>query len=142
MLFMKNIFTLILIFLSFQFIYSQQTKYINANNLNVRSGPSKNHNVIETIPFGQKVTVLSVINGWSEIETEDGLKGYVFTSYLSDLNPISSTSKKESNSIWKVLLIIVGFYFLYKIFTNKNSSSSSRRLSDYSRNFIKNSRNC
>lgn len=54
-------------------------KVIAKSGLNVRSGPSTNHDKIRVLSYGATVKVKSVNNGWAELE--DG--GFVASNYIS-----------------------------------------------------------
>lgn len=62
--------------------------YIAAANANVREGPGKDHAVIERLPKGEAVLVMSYgegPEGWSLIRIEgDGLQGYVASRLLTE----------------------------------------------------------
>lgn len=122
---MKKIYFLFFLTLSIQQLLGQEVKYIKTENLNIRSGPGKNYPVVDTAPLGNSVTVISQSGNWTEIETQDGVKGYASSKFLSSSEPGANDSKEESTSIWKILMYIFGFYVLYKIFSGKRSSSHS-----------------
>lgn len=128
--------TLTLVFLLFAFLtFGQQTKYVDTEELNIRSGAGTKYEVVDKISQGQKVTVLSDQGKWSEIELENGQKGFVSTKFLSDTQNSSSQSSDKNNS-WISYLIVIGLvlYGLYKVkkffsglFGGSSSSSSSQR---------------
>lgn len=52
-------------------------------SLNIRSGPGTNYAVTGTLKQGEQVTVLGTpTNGWVQIQTSAGVKGYCSTEYL------------------------------------------------------------
>lgn len=54
-----------------------------SGSLNIRSGPGTNYAVAGTLKQGDKVTVLgNPANGWAQIQTSAGIKGYCSTEYL------------------------------------------------------------
>ncbi|MCF6408625.1 SH3 domain-containing protein [Pseudalkalibacillus salsuginis] len=60
---------------------------VNIPNLNVRSGPGTNYNVIGSISKGHGVEILNIQNGWYEIKLKQG-KGWVAGKYVTKaLNP-------------------------------------------------------
>jgi hypothetical protein len=87
---------------------SYSTHYVTAKFLNVRSGPSADHNVIDTLSFATTISVIdSYSNGWKKIQysyfdiNSYSLKtryGYVSGNYLSMSNPNSNFSNKFSNN--------------------------------------------
>lgn len=115
--------------------FGQQTKYVDTEELNIRSGAGTKYEVVDKISQGQKVTVLSDQGKWSEIELENGQKGFVSTKFLSDTQNSSSQSSDKNNS-WISYLIVIGLvlYGLYKVkkffsglFSGSSSSPSSQR---------------
>ena len=91
--------TLTLVFLLFAFLtFGQQTKYVDTEELNIRSGAGTKYEVVDKISQGRKVTVLSDQGKWSEIELENGQKGFVSTKFLSDTQNSSSQSSDKNNS--------------------------------------------
>ena len=51
--------------------------------LNVRTDSNEKADVAGTVKAGEKILALAVANGWTRIETSDGLEGWVSTRYLS-----------------------------------------------------------
>ncbi len=64
-------------------------KEVTTNGLNVRSGPSTSYQIVGKLNTGDKVGVISEINGWSKI-THNGKVAYVHSGYLKN---VSSDSK-------------------------------------------------
>lgn len=65
------------------------TAYIvnsNGKNVVLRSGPSKQHEVLASYKVGQKVTVLSYGSTWCQVSI-NGLGGYMMSEYLSTEKP-------------------------------------------------------
>lgn len=120
----------IFILFSTQTLFSQETKYVNTELLNVRSGPGKNYEVLDTAPKGEKVNILSVKGNWTHIQLDSGIRGFVSSKFLSTDIPSSEKTNSETGTWWKAILGTVGFLFLVKIFSGKKSSSTSSR--DYS----------
>lgn len=54
--------------------------------LNVRAGSSEKADVLGIVKEGEKILALSAAGGWTQIETADGLEGWVSSKYLS-MNP-------------------------------------------------------
>lgn len=115
--------------------FGQDTKYVNTEQLNVRSGAGGKFEVVEKISQGQKVTLLSNQGKWSEIELENGTKGFVSSKFLSD-NVTSSSSSSSKKSSWLVYILVIGFvlYGLNKIFkffvSNSSSTNSNPRQTE------------
>lgn len=55
---------------------------ISSGSLNLRSSPSTSSTVISQLNNGQSVTVLEDADGWTHIQTSDGVKGYCRSDYL------------------------------------------------------------
>lgn len=62
--------------------------YVNAESVNVREGPGKDHAVLDRLPRGEAVLVLvegEGPEGWSLVRVEgDGVEGYVATRLLRE----------------------------------------------------------
>ena len=132
---MKRIITIFLLILTINLANSQEIKYVSTSQLNVREGAGKNFNVTTKISENEKVTVISEQGKWTEIETENGQKGFVSTKFLSN-NQNSSSSSSDKNNSWITYLIVIGLvlYGLSKVkkffsglFSSSSSSSSSKR---------------
>jgi uncharacterized protein YgiM (DUF1202 family) len=67
---------------------SGEILYVNADSVNVRQGPGKDHSVIGRLPRGEAVLVLvsgEGPEGWSLIRVEgDGIEGYVAARLLAE----------------------------------------------------------
>ena len=65
-----------------------ELRFIAVSSANVRQGPSRDFAVIEKLPRGEAVSVISASQGpggWTLIRIEgDGLQGYVWNALLSD----------------------------------------------------------
>jgi uncharacterized protein YgiM (DUF1202 family) len=68
-------------------LFGQDTKYVNANQLNLRQQPDKNGSVIQSLQKGTEVEVLEEYEeGWSKVSVA-GIEGYVSSSYLVAYSP-------------------------------------------------------
>jgi uncharacterized protein YgiM (DUF1202 family) len=106
---------ILMLFISF-FANSQEVKYINASELNIRSGAGKNYAVVTKAGKNEKVTIISKQGNWTEIETENGEKGYVASEYLST----TITNQKDATiGDYPVVSIIVGCLLIFLIFRIK-----------------------
>ena len=108
----KSLLTFIFFFATI-LTFAQKIKYVNTQELNIRSGAGTRFSIVEKILQGQKVTVLSARGRWSEIELESGTKGYVSTKFLS--NDVREISNKKKS--WEGYIITIGLvlFVLYKI---------------------------
>lgn len=146
---MNRIITLIvLFFLAFQ-VFGQNYKYVNAETLNVRENAGKQYNIVGKVKSEDKVTVVSESGKWTQIETENGLKGYVATKFLSSSidNPKESKGSDKKGSSWIGVLVILGIigYGVFKVINffsdfnaGSSSSSSSQRESPTQKQSINN----
>lgn len=129
---MRKFFTTFGLFLITTFGFAQETKYVDTELLNVRSGAGTKYDVIDKISQGEKVTAYSTQGTWTEIELNNGTRGYVSTKFLSNTQNQSSTSDKKGNS-WVGYILVIGFilYGLNKIlkFFGGSSSSSQKTVS-------------
>ncbi|WP_158540694.1 SH3 domain-containing protein [Romboutsia weinsteinii] len=71
----------------------KETKVVNTNNLNVRSGPSTSNSKIGTLAKGTKVGVISESNGWSKIDY-NGKEAYVSSQYLDKISTTPEQPEK------------------------------------------------
>ncbi len=72
-----------------------QTKYINSQTVNVRSGPSTTSSIVMQLKLNTEVQVLSEENSWYRIKVEDQ-EGYVASSLLSDTKQETSRGMETS----------------------------------------------
>lgn len=125
---MRKIFTTFGLFLITTLSFAQETKYVDTELLNVRSGAGTKYDVIDKISQGEKVTAYSTQGTWTEIELNNGTRGYVSSKFLSNSQNESSTSDKKGNT-WVGYLFVIGLilYGLNKIwnFFSRGSSYSS-----------------
>jgi N-acetylmuramoyl-L-alanine amidase len=66
-------------------------KVVNANNLNVRSGPGTSNDRVGTIPNGTTVNVHELLSGWAKVST-NSVTGYVSLYYLQIIDPDAANS--------------------------------------------------
>lgn len=59
-------------------VYTNQTGYVNATNLNVRQGPGTNYQIAGQLTNGTKVEILESDNGWGRISS-----GWIDLRYIS-----------------------------------------------------------
>ena len=76
-------------------VSTSNTKFVNTDRLNMRSGPSTSYRVIKVLNLGEEVEVVSESNGWTKIRSEQRL-GYVSSKYLTD-KKIDNSQNQESN---------------------------------------------
>lgn len=78
-------------------LFSQQTNaYYTSTNLNLRSEPNKNSEVIQLLDANKKLIVDSLGNEWTKVTTFDGKTGFVSTNYISKLSNESNSSNNFS----------------------------------------------
>ena len=59
-----------------------------ASRLNVRSGPGTEYNVITTLDYGTRLTILSYTDAWAKVKLADGTEGYVARMYVQCEKPL------------------------------------------------------
>lgn len=130
---MKRIITITTFILITFKVIGQESKQVNTETLNIREGAGKEYNVVGKVDKGDKVNALSESGGWTKIETETGLTGFVATKYLSSATDEAINTDKN-DSTWFNILVVLGVvgYGLYKLrnffsdLFGGNSSSSQR----------------
>jgi Bacterial SH3 domain len=80
--------------------------YVKSNTLNVRAGPSKKYQVINSLNYGENIEVLETSNPyWTKVRTsyfdtntfETKYKmGYVYSSFISSANPLYTSNNELS----------------------------------------------
>lgn len=71
-------------------VATAETKYvIDRLEITLRSGPSMSNRVINMIPSGRALEVLSTSGDWSEVKLSNGDQGWVMARYLSNEVPKS-----------------------------------------------------
>jgi len=73
------------------------TKYVTADSLRVRSGPSTKAAVLGSLKEGAKVTVKTEENGWASIDYK-GKKAYVSSAYLTNKTTASEAVKNTATA--------------------------------------------
>ncbi len=134
----KQILTFGLLLITF-LTFGQQKKYVDTEELNIRAGAGTKYEVVDKISQGQKVTVLTEHGKWSEIELENGTKGFVSTKFLSETETSSSSKKSEKKNSWIGYVLVIGFvlYGLKKLFGGSSSNSSSNRNTSTNRQEVR-----
>jgi hypothetical protein len=97
---MKKTLTTLLLMLTFLSIVLAQTNeqyLVNSSTLNMRNGPGKEFEIIQTLSMGDAVNLIQKKeNGWWEVEFK-GTIGFVFSSLLK-IDPYSGWEKKNYQS--------------------------------------------
>lgn len=70
---------------------SSDTYEVQASSLNVRSSGSTNSSVIGSVKLNEKITVLSITNGWAKIKYKNST-GYVSSKYIKSAEQSSTVS--------------------------------------------------
>lgn len=116
---MKKLITSVILLLLTVSLFGQEYRTVDANTLNIREYAGKNYAIIGKVKKGNKVFIISENNGWAEIETENGVKGFVKTEYLSNskqYNNGSHQNQDNSNgSIWSAIFFIIALWIAFKI---------------------------
>lgn len=87
--------------------------YINANELNVRSGPGTEYEKVETLKRGDKIGYFDSEGEWARVLTPSGNKGYMLMKYLveseSEVEKTSSLPVAQSNAVTSLAQQIVEY---------------------------------
>lgn len=67
---------------------NQKVGIITGNLVNIRSGPSESHSIINQVPLGTRLPIVKKENGWVQIGQEDGKTGWVAEWLIVDEAPI------------------------------------------------------
>ena len=67
--------------------FVDNARYVIAEKLNVRNGPSNDYDIIDTLKYGNVVKIKSKVKHWTEIlykdiENDIFIEGWVYTRYL------------------------------------------------------------
>ncbi|MGB0960639.1 MAG: SH3 domain-containing protein [Halocynthiibacter sp.] len=67
---------------------TENIRYIHANRVNLRSGPSTTHAVVTKLMRGDKAHLISTTNDWAEIiDIETDTHGYLSLKFISEQKP-------------------------------------------------------
>lgn len=83
---------------SMVFREENETVYIDANSLNMRSEPNTSSEILTTLSRNQKLTRTGIGDGWSRVKSSDGKTGYVVSEYLTTRAPVVARSSSSSGS--------------------------------------------
>lgn len=72
-----------------------QEGIVNANVLNIRSGPSTNYTVLTQVKSGDKLQILEKNNEWYKVKLSNGITGYGSEQYIN----INKNNTSANNSI-------------------------------------------
>lgn len=56
--------------------------FVNAMDVNLRAGPGTNYSILGQVSKPDKLTIISEINGWYEIEPPEGTAGWIHSSQV------------------------------------------------------------
>ena len=114
---------IILLLLNSIIALSQETKYVNANELNIRSGAGKDFEVVTKATKNEKVNVISENGNWTEIETENGTKGFVSSKYLSNSNVEDEDISIGDYPISTIFTLVVVILLMFNSLSSKSKPS-------------------
>lgn len=89
---------------------SDKDAFVNASNVNLRSGPSTSHSIVATLNSGDLLTLVNIQpeNGWYQVKTSNGKSGYIYADYVTKGKPSTSTeyylSKINKNDFINLML--------------------------------------
>ncbi len=95
---MKQLVYFFVSLLSCNIALAQSVYLTDKMNFNMRSGPSSKYKLLETLPSGTKLTLLSEnkSNGYSQVKTSSGLVGFLPTRFTQD-KPASLWYLEQAN---------------------------------------------
>lgn len=74
------------------FVSDNTNAYCNGSSVNIRTGPSTSYEIITSINKQDKMTrILKGISSgerWDKVRLENGIVGYIFSSYVTELPPV------------------------------------------------------
>ncbi|MDD3866202.1 MAG: SH3 domain-containing C40 family peptidase [Eubacteriales bacterium] len=76
----------------------EQTRYVDASQLNLRAEASTDSEVLAKLDHLQKLTRIAVADGWSKVKTADGKTGFVASKYLTEQGPVPVSRSSSSSS--------------------------------------------
>lgn len=79
-------------------IQSTKDGYINATNVNFRTGASTNHDINYTLSKPEKVDIIQTEGSWTKVNHNDKV-GYVYSKYISNSEGKESVSLDNSTKI-------------------------------------------
>jgi SH3 domain protein len=94
--------------------------------LNVRENRGANSNIIETLPSGEKVEVMTFSSGWTNIRLSDGTQGWVVSRYLSKDKPLSVQIEELKEQLESMLQKIEDLKTENNRLTSDNQTLTSR----------------
>jgi len=74
----------------------KETVYVKSSNLNLRSGPSTDDEVLDKLHKNTALTRTGIGDEWSKVVTSNGLTGYVYSSYITKLPNITLNASFRS----------------------------------------------
>ena len=76
----------------------EETRYVDASQLNLRAEPSTSSEVVTKLNQLQKLTRTGIGHEWSKVKTADGKTGYVATKYLTSQGPVVVQSSPSAST--------------------------------------------
>ena len=93
---MRPVLPLLLLGLILTPAQAQTTQYVTTEGIKVmmRTGTSLNNKILKELGSGDVVTVIeeNLASDWSQVEVEDGTRGYVLSRFLSEV-PVARARK-------------------------------------------------
>ena len=88
---MKKIcwFTMLILFLPVSTTAAETMYVVDIIKITLRTGPGTDHRVVKMLESGQQVETIYQEGDWSQVQLEDGQKGWLLTRYISPDKPSS-----------------------------------------------------
>lgn len=139
---MKQLFTIILIFV-FQNIHAQKEMQVNASELNVRTEPNEDSEILGVLKRNDIIETYESSNGWTKIEFQGNKDCYVSSEFIvepatnQELKSEKELEKNGSGKFWASVIIVstISIFLLFRISTffvaifGKSSSGTNSRKS-------------
>ena len=109
--------TIILLLLTMNLINCQELTYKGPKVLNVREGAGTEFKIITKVSEKEKVKIISDQGEYVEVETENGIKGFVLSNLLLSSRAVNNNNNNEENNYSFLKIIVFGFLIVisYKI---------------------------
>lgn len=69
----------------FQMAWAANQVQVTADNLNIRSGPGTNYQLVSSVPKSTKLTVISKKDKWVQVKLPNGKQGWGINTYLQEI---------------------------------------------------------
>jgi uncharacterized protein YgiM (DUF1202 family) len=78
---------------------SYQSAWVGRSAVNLRAGPSLSSTALDVLRPGTPVKVSDDHEGWSRVQTSEGVSGWVSSEYLADHDVVSAVARSDPDSV-------------------------------------------